>query len=502
MSSINSVRIPGLATGIDTDQMVKDMLTADQERVDKVSQNQQISKWKQETYREIIKDMKSLYDKYFSSTSKDYILSSKAFNTLTINSSNSSVITASANSGASNINYNFEVNKLAQSPQMINDKATNGIIINKDSKLRDLGLNKETSFKVSIGNDNNSKVITIEEDDTIQDLINKVNGSMNGEIKMLFSDMTGKLTLTSNLTGESSVLKIIDVEKDSSGEFIDLGTSNSLSFLGFDNEVKGSNAYVIVKDSSGNIIKSLNEEKNTFNIDGITYTLNGIGSSSLNSSQDTSKVVDKMQNFINDYNKIVEKVYNSVTERKNRDYLPLTDSQREEMTEDQVKKWEEKAKSGILRNDSELRMFMNDIRQAMFSPLEEMGIRLSDIGINSAKDYNKQGQIELNVDQFTKYLQENGELTQKAISGVFNKVKDVIYKYAGSSNGVLVKKAGIERTSTDINNIFSNQIKRQEEQMKSLIDKMKKKEQQLYSKFARLEAMMSKLNSQMSFLSQ
>ena len=302
MSSINSVRIPGLATGIDTDQMVKDMLTADQERVDKVSQNQQISKWKQETYREIIKDMKSLYDKYFSSTSKDYILSSKAFNTLTINSSNSSVITASANSGASNINYNFEVNKLAQSPQMINDKATNGIIINKDSKLRDLGLNKETSFKVSIGNDNNSKVITIEEDDTIQDLINKVNGSMNGEIKMLFSDMTGKLTLTSNLTGESSVLKIIDVEKDSSGEFIDLGTSNSLSFLGFDNEVKGSNAYVIVKDSSGNIIKSLNEEKNTFNIDGITYTLNGIGSSSLNSSQDTSRVVDKMQNFINDYN--------------------------------------------------------------------------------------------------------------------------------------------------------------------------------------------------------
>ena len=95
MSSINSVRIPGLATGMDTDQMIKDMLTGEQNKIDKVMQNQQMVKWRQETYRGITKSVKSFYDKYFSITSKDYILGNKSFNTLNIVSSNTSVVTAS-----------------------------------------------------------------------------------------------------------------------------------------------------------------------------------------------------------------------------------------------------------------------------------------------------------------------------------------------------------------------------------------------------------------------
>ena len=59
MSSINSVRIPGLATGMDTDQMIKDMLTGEQSKIDKVFQQQQMVKWQQETYRDITKSVKS-----------------------------------------------------------------------------------------------------------------------------------------------------------------------------------------------------------------------------------------------------------------------------------------------------------------------------------------------------------------------------------------------------------------------------------------------------------
>ena len=42
MSSVNLVRIPGLATGMDTDQMIKDMLTGEQSKIDKVFQNIEI----------------------------------------------------------------------------------------------------------------------------------------------------------------------------------------------------------------------------------------------------------------------------------------------------------------------------------------------------------------------------------------------------------------------------------------------------------------------------
>lgn len=499
MSSVNSVRIPGLATGMDTDQMIKDMLTGEQSKIDKVFQNQQMVKWQQETYRDITKNVKGFYDKYFSVTSKDYILGSKSFNTITVNSSNNSVITATGSSSASNINYKFDVKQLATSKTMSASSASNGITIKKDSTLEELGLLVDGStFKISTGEGKESKVITINKDDKVSDLINKINESFPGEVKASFSDMTGKLTISSNTTGDSSTLKIIDVEKDADGNYVNKDTSDSLSFLKV-SETEGKNAEVIVMDSAGKVIKELNESKNTFNIDGITYSLNGVGQASLTSTQDVTPVVEKLESFINDYNKIMDDIYDLVTQKKSNGYPPLTEAQKKEMTEEEIKNWDKKSKEGMLRNDSELRAFMDDMKSAMLGPFESLGKSLSDIGITSVDNYNKQGQIKLDVDKFTKVLQENGDLAEKITIGVFDKVKTNMYKYVGSSTSIFAKKAGIEKTSTDLNNLYSEQIRKQEEQIKKLTSKMKTKEQQLYSKFARLEATMSKLNSQMNY---
>lgn len=499
MSSVNSVRIPGLATGMDTDQMIKDMLTGEQSKIDKVFQNQQMVKWQQETYRDITKNVKGFYDKYFSVTSKDYILGSKSFNTITVNSSNNSVITATGSSSASNINYNFDVKRLATAKTMSASSASNGVTIKKDSTLEELGLLVDgATFKISTGEGKESKVITINKDDKVSDLINKINESFPGEVKASFSDMTGKLTISSNTTGDSSTLKIIDVEKDADGNYVNKDTSDSLSFLKM-SETEGKNAEVIVMDSAGKVIKELNESKNTFNIDGITYNLNGVGQASLTSTQDVTPVVEKLESFINDYNKIMDDIYDLVTQKKSNGYPPLTEAQKKEMTEEEIKNWDKKSKEGMLRNDSELRAFMDDMKSAMLGPFESLGKSLSDIGITSVDNYNKPGQIKLDVDKFTKVLQENGDLAEKITTGVFDKVKTNMYKYVGSSTSIFAKKAGIEKTSTDLNNLYSEQIRKQEEQIKKLTSKMKTKEQQLYSKFARLEATMSKLNSQMNY---
>lgn len=498
MSSVNSVRIPGLATGLDTDQLVKDMLTGEQNKIDKVYQNQQMVKWQQETYRDITKNVKGFYDKYFNVTSKDYILGSKSFNTITVNSSNNSVITATGTSSASNINYKFDVKKLATSTSMSTSTASNGVTIKKDSSLSELGLVNEVTFKISAGESKESKVITINKDDKVSDLINKINESFPEEVKASFSDMTGKLTISSNTTGDNSTLKIIDVEKDVDGNYIDKGTDNALSFLSMVT-TKGENSQVTVMDSAGNVIKELNDGKNTFNIDGITYNLNGVGQASLTSTQDITPVVEKLESFINDYNKIMDEIYDLVTQKKSNGYKPLTEAQKKEMTEEEIKNWEKKSKEGMLRNDSELRSFIDDMKSSMLGPFEGLGKSLSEIGITNVDDYNKPGQIKLDVDKFTKVLQENGGLAEKLTNGVFDKVKTTMYKYVGSSSSIFAKKAGIEKTSTDFNNIYSEQIRKQEEQIKKLTTKMKTKEQQLYSKFARLEASMSKLNSQMNY---
>ena len=65
MNTINSNRITGLATGMDIDEMVTNMITGEQSKVDKAEQKKQTQVWQQEIYRDVIKDVKGLYDKYF-----------------------------------------------------------------------------------------------------------------------------------------------------------------------------------------------------------------------------------------------------------------------------------------------------------------------------------------------------------------------------------------------------------------------------------------------------
>lgn len=671
MSSVNSVsstRIPGLATGMDTDQMIKDMLTGEQNKVDRAKQKEQITKWQQESYREIIKNVKGLYDKYFSATSSDFILGSKVFSTVMINSSNSNVISAVAGAGANKIDYKFKVDEMAKPPRI----ETGSIKIDKNKTMEEQGfVPVDGKSEITINGVN----ISISGKEKITDVVDKINKKFpNGEIKATYSEMTGKFTIEGNKTGRSqsinvqgdlfnklgmltdasisilskkidtnktlkeqsiegeisingNIVKIdgsdnisdlvnkinstdkgvkaeledgqlkitsnsnngieltgkafekmgIDVnnsevsitnldkdkplleqgitsplkingkeikidEKDTASTLVDKinkeipGTSASIDeltgeikiqskdVLNFENfggtasiskpktqaittqAIQGSNNKVTVYDKDGKTeLNTITEESNLFTIDNITYNVNGINPDSdlvsMSSSEDTKQTVEKLQSFINDYNKMMDDIYKSVTEKKNKDYPPLTEAQKEEMSEEEIEKWEKKAKEGMLKNDRELRNFMEDIKKVIFEPIGDLGVTLRDIGIKSDDDYNKPGQLHLDVDKFTKALKEDGDLVYKATTGAFGKIKDVTYKYAGSSGSIFVKKAGMEKTSSAVNNLFSEQLKRQEAQIKNLTRKMKEKESDLYKKFARLEANMNKLNSQMSYLS-
>lgn len=482
MSSVNSVRIPGLATGMDTDQMVKDMLIGEQNKVDKANQTQQNNKWKQEIYRDVIKDVKGLYDKYFSATSSNYILGSKAFSTMTVNSSNSSVISATAGAGANNINYKFKVDAMAQ-PARLESKN-----IGKDDVISDV------DTKITI----NGKEIEVKAGAKASDVVKSINDSFpKGEVKAVYSEMTGKLTVETSNTGQAAELTV------EGSLFENMKMESNGTLVGPSGAVKGSNNKVTVYAADGvTELKVIENESNSFAIDNITYNVNGVSTElvSMTSKTDTKSTVDKMKAFIDDYNKMVDKVYDLATEKKNKDYPPLTEAQKKDMDKDEIEKWEEKAKVGLLRNDSELRSFMEGIKSAIIGPIDDLGVTLDDIGIKSDPDYNKQGQLVLDEEKFKKALEENGDLVYKATTTVFEKIKDVTYKYAGSSSGLFVKKAGMERTSTAVDNIFSEQIRNQEKYIKDLTTKMNRREQELYAKFAKLESSMNKLNSQMNYM--
>lgn len=503
MSSVSSVRIPGLATGMDTDSMVKEMLTGDQSKIDKIDQKKQTTTWQQESYREIISNVKGFYDKYFSATSSDFILSSKVFSTTTVSSSNNNIISAVAGAGANKVDYKFKVSEMAKPAKLesvIKNDAGEVVKLDKNKTFGELGLIPTTEvdadgkpIEVKTTIKINDKEIELSSNDKVSDVVSKINKEFSdGSIKATYSEMTGKLSIETKKTGTSSELKF-------EGElFKNLGMSDSDKGTkpGSNNEVK------VYANDGKTLLNTIEEESNTSTIDNITYSVNSTSDElvSMTSTTDTKQTVDKMKLFLDEYNKMMDDIYKSVTEKKNNDYPPLTEAQREEMSEEEIEKWETKAKAGILRNDKELRAFMDDIKASIFGTVGDTGLSLSDIGIVSNDDYNKPGQLHLDTDKFTKALEENGDMVYKVTTGAFEKVKDVVYKNVGSSSGALVKKAGIEKSSTTVNNLFSNQIKKQEEQIKKLTAKMQDKETALYKKFARLESSMNKFNSQMSYL--
>lgn len=485
--SVSGIRLPGLSTGMDTEQMVKSMLTSEQNKIDKVKQEKEKIKWQQDMYREVITQIKDFNSKYYDPLSPNYLLGKKSFSTTTINSSNSNVVSASANATNNNVNYTFEVGNLATAPSKSTSVASNGVKITADAKLGDLGLSGTTSFKIGLGDGKESSEIVIDETTTVKDLMSKVKDATEGKVRVSYTEMDGSLRFESTVTGSDSKLSIIN--SDGSG-------NDALSFLGIDgSEVSGTNSNVVIKDVNGKVIRVEENQKNSFTIDNVTYNINGVGSASLTATTDTQAILDNMKEFVKDYNAMIDKIYNLVTEKVNNDYPPLTDAQKEEMSEKEIEAWEKKAKEGMLRNDAEMRRFLNDMEKAL-------GMDLTAFGITSTGDYNKRGQIALDESKFLDALREDSDAVYEAFSSALSKSKDVVHNYVGTSSSVFLKKAGMDKTATKVNNLFSEQIRKQEEKIKTLNRKYSDKENALYAKFALLESTMSKLNAQMSYLLQ
>ena len=464
MSSISPIRVTGLSGNFDMEGIIEASMIRDKEKVDKAKQEQQIVKWKQEIYRNVIQESKDLYDKYLSINSPNSIVSEKAYSSTRITSSDESIIVAKGSAGAEKINYQFAVSQIS-------------------------------------------------EQDTTSTIVSKINSlCADNDIKASYSEMTGELIISRKQTGSSSDINLRVIGNDNLAQQI--ANDNGITFINdaggnkFAN-VYGKNLEADVTDEHGRVTH-ISKEQNSFNIDNIDYNVNSKGTAKLTSVTDTEEAVKNMQAFVDDYNKLMDKVYGLVTTKKSKDYPPLTDAQKEDMTTEEIEKWEKKAKEGILRNDDELRAFVEDIQSAFFGDGKNI-IALRKLGINESENYNKKGQISFNADTFSKALIDDSDKVYKTLAGyssnyddkgMFEKLKDIVYEYSGSSTSKLPKKAGIEKTASASENVYSKQIAEQERNISRLVEKMNDKEKRLYAKYSALESLLNQYSSQMNYFSQ
>ncbi|MGI6727416.1 MAG: flagellar filament capping protein FliD [Anaerovoracaceae bacterium] len=273
-------------------------------------------------------------------------------------------------------------------------------------------------------------------------------------------------------------------------------------------KTEGKNAILTVNDQV--IIRS----SNSINIDGIKIDLlntteAGADPIKITMEADADSLLEPIKKFVEDYNSMMDLINGLTKEKVYSDYEPLTEEQKEEMTEEQIKKWEDKAKSGILRSDRILSSITSKLQSIIYGSAVEGGISLYNLGITSA-GYNENGKLKIDETKLKEALASKSiEIRELFTSdeGIGNKMNDIILgaiKTSGvkGSRGTLVEVAGVLATTSDTENNISKSIERTNKVIETLQKKLTAEETRMWSRFTAMEKALQQLNAQSMMLSQ
>ena len=221
--------------------------------------------------------------------------------------------------------------------------------------------------------------------------------------------------------------------------------------------------------------------------------------------------------MVDSFNEILELVNNNVKTKPDRDYSPLTDEQKEEMSESQIEKWEAKAKEGILFADMDLRMMADNLRTVINSGNTT---ELSAMGITASTNYSDNGKLVFEEAKFRTALQNDPDAVRSAFTRAIGKdesgkvttqgglmvtMKNIMDKYGsttGATKGILIERAGSIYAPTSIlSNSLQKQLDRIDDYIEQLQDKLETETDRYISQFTSLETLISQMNNQSSYLS-
>ncbi len=626
----NQLRFTGLS-GLDTESIIKELMTVERIPLDTLKQKRTLVEWKQAAYREISSLLVGFKSKFFDIVNRSsYMLSNSSITPKIASSSNSEYVTATASADTSIGDHVITVHQVATGASV---KSDNGIsksitseidadklknlagkkmvvtldgvtrtitfdddiqvdesnlvevlqnaldetfgfkdsgdskfVVSYDQASKNLtidtsegltritvgGPSDETSALTALGINNgatnrislkstlefislntplninedgkvtfsiNGKIIEADKNDTLQSVFERINNDEDLNVKISYDEITDKVTIESRQTGAGNNLVVKDTE------------SNFFAALNIDEEsvTQGMDAKVTIDG------QTLIRGSNIITVNGINYTIHkahGADSEgdTISITQDTDTVVENIKSFIDEYNKLIDTINGKTKEKYDRNYLPLTEAQKKEMEEDDIKRWEEKAKTGLLRNDSMLQQITLSMRQALYEKVEGVSLTLKDIGISS-KSYTDNGKLYLDEDALRKALLNKPDEVTKLLngvsenvphyerdlsseqrrerynnSGVFQRLSDIIEDYvstkrnADGKKGFLLEKAGIEGDLSSTENLMYEQLKDFDKRIDNMMDKLIRKEEGYYKKFSQLETMLMRMNQQSAWI--
>lgn len=576
-------------SGLDIESLVKMGMMNKQNQYDKMYQTQLKQTWVKEAYNTVYTDVKA-----FKESMSTFKMQSN-MSAMQATSSNNDVVSVTANGAAAAMNHKITVEQVASNAYLMTAngeeiKRTNTSAANS-AYLKDVlfeaGYTKSTdadgqtsyAFKNSVGKAETHKgsevAISIEVQDsdekdsngnsvthkveftydqifgdnkTLNDLASAFSNS-GANVQGGYDTVNDSFSLYNKTSGADNKIAL-KANNEASADL--LNKLHLASYNAQDNklgsEVKFTNGTMTDAAFGTNAKatidgKTYESDTNKLNVANVIYNFNGVSAknadgtyqaSTISVSQDTDKIVDNVKKFVETYNTLIDSLNTKYREEKNTDYKPLTKKQESEMTESQIDKWNEKAKSGLLYHDNNIYSIISDMRESLYTKVDAVDTVLTDakgnkysynsmssIGITSSTN---QGHITLDEEKLKKALTEDPDCVYQLfasdqdstyVAGSTNKnqadtytsksdylntgIANRLYNAMTTNISNLESYAGTSK-ETDDESYLGKLITNMNTKMTSFQTLMKSYESKLYKKYDAMEVALSKLGAQLSYI--
>lgn len=385
-----------------------------------------------------------------------------------------------------------EVNTVSGSAFAYDKQVNADTDITGGSKLIDLGIAQGASIKV------NGTEIVVDRTTTLDSL---ASAMAKTGINASYDTNQGRFYLSSKNTG---VENAFTVESDDA----------TLAALGLDladgeaGKIDASDASLVYNGVE------YTQATNSFNINGLTMDVSSVGGEQAFSvDTDVDGIYDKVKSFVKEYNTLISEMNKLYDASSSRGYEPLTSDEKDAMTDEDIKNWEDKIKGSLLRRDSTISTLLTSMRTTLNKSVEVTNsdgttsrYALSSFGIVTS-DYTEKGQLHIQGnaddsdfagldDKLKAAISDNPEALMKTLTTL----GDEIYKNFQSS---MKRVVGVRSSLTFYNDLeMDDDIKNYKEDVTSLQEKLQDEQDKYYKQFSSMETALTKLQSQQTYISQ
>lgn len=552
------IRLSGINSGLDTDAIVKELVSAYSLKTEKYEKQKTTLEWKQDAW----KSMNTKIYGFYTNVSNMRYSSAYSLKKATVSDNTKATVTANTDSVTGTQTLN--VLQMAQTSYLTGSYI--GEDVKNTSTLKDLGYKGgATTIKIKTAamEEDEAVEIQIGADTKISDIMNKLG---EAGLNANFDSSNGRIFLSAKESGAAADFELVADNENAYAALSVLGLNSA------ENEVehikRQANEYNklyaeymnAADDEKAELLKKLNEysaeikkvaagqtkaedivdeskvatkiegqdavitlngveytnSTNIFNINGLTIEATGVTGAgkenaiTINTSTDNQAIYDKIKDFLTEYNTLINEITKLYNAESAKDYEPLTDEEREAMSDEQIEKWEGKIKSALLRRDNTLGGIMNAMINSMSQSYEVNGQKfsLSSFGIstlgflNAAE--NEQNAYHIDGDEEDENTSGKKDKLMAAIQENPDQVMDFMKQLASNLYTSIDEKMKSTSLSSAYKVYNDKEMEREMTDIEKLIakweDKIAEQEDAYFKKFSQMEVALSKLQNQTNAL--